>query len=238
MENIQFISDYTTPTLREFLRDMYAPINTGYLPMLRIRHHLAKSPLVEYAGTAIFHHNHMVGKLNTKETQGLIWLLGQEKGGAIDIANSKSHSLQAIELTREKTTLNMHMRNHQVVAHFSLHFQGTVAQDSGNHTINQAIANKQMEDAIASKIQAILTDTITVLQKKDHTDVLDIGLHLYQTQPQIWHQLSPTWDDVFTHAQITTSVKVHIVHPGLARYVYPKVPMPSLHIYWEGGSNK
>ncbi|MCI0184450.1 Ger(x)C family spore germination protein [Sulfoacidibacillus ferrooxidans] len=237
MENIRFISNYTTPTMREFLRDMYGPMNTGYLPMIHIQRDLSKTPLVEYAGTAIFHHNHMVGELNTRETQGLVWLLGQEKGGAVDVANSKSHSLQALELTKENTIMHMQMTHGHLVAHFQFHIEGTLAQDSGDHTMDPSIATKQMEVAIAKKVQAILTDTITVLQKKDHADILDIGLHLYRTQPQLWHQLSPTWDDVFTHAQITTSVKVHIVHPGLARYVYPKVPMPSLHMDWEGGSN-
>ena len=91
----------------------------------------------------------------------------------------------------------------------------------------QSIPTQQMERAIATKVQTILTDTITTLQKKDHTDILSIGLHLYRTHPHVWHQVSPQWDDLFTHAHITTSVNVHIVHPGLARYVYPKIPLPS-----------
>ena len=118
MQNIHFISNYTTHTMREFLRDMYGPVNNGYLPMLHIRHDLSKIPLVEYAGTAVIHHNHMVGQLTTRETQGLVWLLGQEKGGAIDVINPRNHTRQAIELTNEKTTLQMNVVHDHLAAHF------------------------------------------------------------------------------------------------------------------------
>ncbi|PWI57490.1 Ger(x)C family spore germination protein [Sulfoacidibacillus thermotolerans] len=229
-ENIRFISNYTTPTILEFLKNLFEPTNTAYLPMLRIKS-AQSGQIVEYSGTAVINHDHMVGELNTKQTQGLVWLINKEMGGAIDTFSPVTHRRQALEVTGEKTDMHTLFAHNRLLVHFAVHLKGTVAEDATGQDMDQPAANREMEQAIAKQAQDILCDTVRTLQHQK-TDLLGVGLHIYRTHPKLWHKLQSHWDEAFAHAKITTRVDVVIQHPGLIRSIYPHLPLsvPSISL--------
>lgn len=217
MENIRFVSNYATLDLIDCLKHLHEPPYNAILPMIQTN--MSKSPpTVEYRGTAVIRHGKMVGSLNTPETQGLVWLLGLEKGGSLQFqANGKNTAPSVLELNAEHKRLQVHWVGQHLQVQYFLHLQGTIAQDGTSDdswsTAHRSSLERKAEDAV----QRICQQTITALQKTDSCDALRVGLYVYRHDSSQWHQHASLWDSVFSNAEIRVHVQVTIQHPGLVR---------------------
>ncbi|MDP9728286.1 Ger(x)C family spore germination protein [Alicyclobacillus sp. TC] len=216
MENIRFVSNYATVDLIQCLKALHEPPYCSLLPMLHL--HAKKKPMtVEYEGTALIQKNHMVDELNTTETQGLIWLLGQEKGGSLEIG--ESHQRSVVEITREKVEKHFQFSNGQLHVEYTLRLRGTLAQDGEEGDSWNPQHLHQLEEKANQTVQQICQQTLQKLQQKDQTDALGVGLMVYRKQPGVWRQYASHWNEVFQKADIHVHPVVTIMHPGLIRWL-------------------
>lgn len=220
MEEVKFVSDFTTPDLRTFLRDINGPTHSTYLPVVRVERN-AKLDTTTIDGTAIIKHEKMVGTLTTSETMGLLWLLGEVKGASIS-AQTPSGSNVQLEVTKSEAQIQPTLHGGPASANIQIQLLGTLAEIPSNTTLSEAWL-RQMEQTISHDIQSQVETTLEKLQKQYHTDVTNVGLGIYRNDPRGWQRVAPLWDNVFTNAHIHVAVETHIYHQGLVNHTTESV---------------
>lgn len=220
MENFAFTVKVVHINLKDFLKHLSEPPYVSYVPMLRTETWHGKGHL-QFDGTALVKKNHMVGELNSRETQGLVWLIGKERGGGIDVEDPRTHRRYVLEAGKESMSSKIALRNSHLTVETTIRIPGTIAQANTANPMDPA-ALTNMEKLFAEEVQNIMGETLMKLRTL-HVDAMGIGLKLYRQDPKAWHQVETHWDDIFSQGNFIVHVSVQAKHPGLIRSIYPRV---------------
>lgn len=211
MKNVQFVSDFASEDLRQFLEMMNRPTQAGYLPIIN----LSKSPnsVIGLRGTALIKKNKMVGILSPEETMGLLWIRGNVHGGSIKARLSNGTTVQ-VEILKSHTKLRPVIRQGHLSVDISVNVKGTLANVPVQQAVTQAFIHT-VEERASEGIQEEIQDCLHKLQHSYRCDVTKIGVRLYQRDPRDWEKYGRRWDETFSQANIHVSVKTDVTHPGL-----------------------
>ncbi|HEX6594744.1 MAG TPA: Ger(x)C family spore germination protein [Bacillota bacterium] len=212
MEFVDYVSDYPAVRAREFFRMLLNPIKNGYLPY--VRNTLQSNEIhTEFTGAGIFNEGKLVGKLNLRETFGLLWLNDETQGGNITI--SKDGDKTSFKLLKGKTKIKPHLDGERLQVDIHVKARGKLADQNVRHveSINEWI--KQFSELIEERIEKDMRHALHILQHDLKTDATAIGLNVYRKQPDAFKQVSDRWDEVFADADVRIHVETIILDKGL-----------------------
>ncbi|MCF8568049.1 Ger(x)C family spore germination C-terminal domain-containing protein, partial [Alicyclobacillus tolerans] len=206
--------------LKDVLKQLSEPPYVSYVPMVRTVTSRGKSHL-QFDGTALIQGQHMVGELNSQETQGLVWLLGKERGGSIEVKDPNSGDTYVLEAGKESMKTHVTMRGSELYVDTTIRIPGTIAQsEHANPMDPKQLA--AMETLFTREVYSTTNHTLASLQSRK-VDALGIGLRVYRRDPKTWHRIEKHWGEIFSKGHFTLHITVQARHPGLIRTIYPHV---------------
>ncbi|SFA89491.1 MULTISPECIES: Ger(x)C family spore germination protein [unclassified Bacillus (in: firmicutes)] len=174
---------------------------------------------VEFIGAAIIHGktNKMVGSLNKKEVEGISWITGEGKGGAVKAYEKAGERATYYEIETMKSKIQPHVKGNRISFTVKIESEGRIAE-YWNPYLKPAFKNKNVKhiEKAAEKEVKRLVETVTKkMQKGYKVDVAGFGNQLRIKYPKVWEDVRKDWDKEFSEIPITYDVNITIKDYGM-----------------------
>ncbi|MFC3750120.1 Ger(x)C family spore germination protein [Paenibacillus sp. GCM10012306] len=155
------------------------------------------------------------GFLDEGELDGLIWITGKGKGGAVKTYNPDNNKLVTYEITDMDSKIKPSVKGDKISFHVSMESEGRIAEAyiAGGERLQDGTL-KQVRKAIEKKVQDIAESTVHKLQYELQADVAGFGKSLQIQYPSVWNKVKGDWDEVFSNVPVTYEVKLNIEDYG------------------------
>lgn len=186
----------------------------GFLPGEIPREGVTKR---EFAGTAVFEGDKMIGTLDSYETRFFLMIIGQYRSGIIDIKDKESPQDVIVLDTRPSRSPQVkgHFENGKPVIDLKVRLEadiGSIQSRINYENINKLQQlNKQAEEYIKEN----LVKVINKVQKQYKSDIFHFGQKFagYFSTIQEWEKYN--WLSHFPDAKVNVSVEFNIRRTGL-----------------------
>jgi spore germination protein KC len=209
MVNLQdFISHLLSQTV--------APVTT----LIKINEAGGKKKL-SLAGTAVFKADRMVGKLDGRQTRGLLWVLGKVKRGAIVINTPGGKA--GLEITRSRTKVKPVFNKGKVKFKISIMEEGNLDCQMSPAELTKP----EMLKVLARRETAVIRGEIGAALAKAQelkTDIFGFGELIHRSNRQEWRKMKDQWDQIFPRLQVEMDIRCVIHSVGLI--IPPLAPPP------------
>ena len=166
------------------------------------------------SGTAVFDRDmKMVGILNKRESRGLLWVLGEVRGGIIVVTDPDqcTYSLEILEATSKiipqykdgKPTITVQIKG-----------SSNLGETSCTEDLNKPEAWQFMESL---QNEAICQEVTAALAKAQElkADVFGFGDAFYKKHLRVWRELESNWQEIFPTLEVNIIVESTVKRPGL-----------------------
>jgi len=156
--------------------------------------------------TAVFNRQaQMVGKLNREETRGLLWVLGEIKGGIIVIKSPDGSSKASMEILKSKSKVKPFLENGRIGVNISVQLESALGENWAFADELKESGRVFLEQQQAAVVEKEIRMAIEKARQLD-ADIFGFGDRFYQTYPQQWQKLKPDWNDIFKSLEVTVEV--------------------------------
>ena len=170
----------------------------------------------QFAGTALFRQDKMVGTLTTEETRMLLILQGNFPHGFIIIAdpNLPTEAINVNLRLGEKPTTNLSFVDGHPVIAVSVLLEGEITAIPSGINYEQQEYRQQLEARLSALIQAQIEKMLNKTQALD-SDVVGFGYQARAAFPtyQAWEDQN--WDELYATAQFEIKVTTKLRRTGL-----------------------
>lgn len=172
---------------------------------------------IKLSGTAVFKEDKLVGYLNDVETSGVKWVLGDIKGGIINVPSPKKKgNLITTEIESTSSKIESKITEEGKYS-FTIKINGKsdVAEHQGDfNTMNVKLFEK-IEIETEKVIKKRVEEAIEKLQKEIGSDILGFGKALSEQHPKEWKDIKDKWYDIFPDVKYVVEVDIELKRIGL-----------------------
>jgi spore germination protein KC len=174
------------------------------------------------SGAAVFKKDKLAGQLDTTETRGLLWVLGEVKSGIIDVDCPGGDGKVSMEILRASSKVTPEIKDGKIGIKVKIKEEGNVGSQSctENFLLPPAIEalEKKKAAAIQTEVQAALKKA-----RQLNTDIFGFGDLVHQRYPRLWNEYETRWDEVFPNIEVTVAVEAKLRRIGrITKPVYPE----------------
>jgi spore germination protein KC len=164
------------------------------------------------AGTAVFSGDRLVGKLDGRQTRGLLWVLGQVRWGNV-VVNAPGGKA-SLGITRSRTKVKPVFGKDGLKIKISIKEEGTLDCQMSP----EKLAEPEMLELLARRKAAVIRDEIGAALTKARqldADIFGFGELVHRFHPQEWRKLNDKWDRLFPRLPVETDIRCVIRSVGL-----------------------
>ncbi len=175
-------------------------------------------------GTAVFRRDKMVGRLNPKESRGLLWVRGEVKGGVLEVhVPGEEDKTVTLEILRSKTKLKPSISDEQIFITVEINEESNLVETTAILDLTKPETINKLEKLQAEAIRKEVEMALDQAQQEYGVDVFGFGEELHRQYPQQWKEMKNNWADIFPTVQVEVQVEAKIRRTGLiTKPVEPK----------------
>jgi spore germination protein KC len=212
LKNQQSLSKAPVIEIWKVINDIESPGICAILPLVALK---GSKPILK--GTAIFNKDKLIGFLDSMESQNLLFVRDDIKGGLL-VEGENEHHLPTpvtLEIFNSKTKIHPIIKNNDIT--FNINIELTLGLDeiAGDENYMEEsklkILKKQFEGMLNSRFE----NTIKQTQSKYGVDIFGLGAKIREEEPRKWKKIENTWGDVFKEVKVNVASKINIDGSGL-----------------------
>ena len=165
---------------------------------------------VELAGTAIFKKDKLIGFLDVDQSQLMLFIKDQIKGGLLLTSPDSDGRNITLEIEESRTKITPVITQNLPAVKIDIK---TVCALGENQTAKRHIPTERIKDvekSAKSGLETNVSNLIKTAQKQYKCDIFGFGNLIYQNDPQLWEQDKPKWDEIFTAMDIAVTADIKI----------------------------
>lgn len=198
--------------LHDFLLKYNSESKAAFVPVIKIQK-VKQTESFKLNGMAVFFKDKMVGLLNSLESRGLLWILGEVKSGIVVLELPESKGKISIELTGTKTNVEAKIEKGKPVFTVKIDESGNIGEQRAYIDItkpgNMAELQKLLEQQTKKEVTAAISKAQTY-----KADIFGFGEELHRQYPKQWKTFKGRWPELFSKAKLKVVVKPHIKYSG------------------------
>jgi spore germination protein len=165
---------------------------------------------VQFSGAAIINgkNNLMIGSFNKEELEGITWITGEGKGGAIKAYEKESDKPTYVQIETMKSKIKPKVKGGKISFDVTIESEGRMAE-YWNPYLKSAFKNKNLkgiEKAAEKEVKRLVENVTKKMQEEYEVDVAGFGNRLRIEYPKLWEKVKNDWDKEFS----TIPVKYHV----------------------------
>ncbi|HHY91877.1 MAG TPA: Ger(x)C family spore germination protein, partial [Firmicutes bacterium] len=209
------MEDYmkTIPLLRlgEFMTKESAPGEEPVAALIK-----AEKDTVSLSGMAVFKGDKMVGKLNTPEMHH--FLLAAMGRGLVPerIPCPRGQGELVYLITGAQRWVKPSVQGNKVSLSVRVRVEGNIMEKGADHSFAAPAYLREVETAVAAKLQADCRTVLRHFQKDFRTDAYGFGAIVHGRYPTLWRQID--WEQEFPDVPINIRVEAKIRRLGMAAF--------------------
>lgn len=171
---------------------------------------------LEINGTAVFRRDKMAGRLNERESRGLLWVRGEVKGGVIEIPAPKGEKKSiSLEILRSRTKLEAEIRDGQIYIKVKIQEESNLGETMEMLDLTKPEVIEELEALQAREIQKEIESALARAQQDYGVDVFGFGEAVHRKYPRQWKEMKKMWSELFPGVQVQMEVEAKIRRSGL-----------------------
>ncbi len=193
--------------LRDFLDSQLSKTASAYVPIVQ-RH----EDRFAITGTAVFDGDRMVGEFTPQETRGLLWVLGEVKGGTLVVGGPE----EAISLEIRRVSSRISTRVSDGVPYVAVTIY--VSSNLGWQMTASDLSTPEMIDTWERNASEVIkAEAVLALRKAQqlNTDIFRFGEQLHRDHPSEWRKLEKNWDSLFPHLAVRITAQLKLEQTGM-----------------------
>jgi spore germination protein len=210
--------ELTTRTLRQLsLMKIWGKSNSQTSFLLQLID--IKKGEIEFDGAAVIkgRTNKMVGILNKEEIEGINWITGEGKSGAVKAFQYESDKPTYYQVQSIKSKIKPYVSGDRISFDVKIESEGRIAEYWNPH-FKPAFKNKtikHIENAVEKEVMRLVEETTKKMQKGIGVDVGGFGNQLRIQHPDVWKNVKDNWDEKFSEIPINYEVSITIKDYGM-----------------------
>jgi spore germination protein KC len=166
-------------------------------------------------GAAIFKKGKMVGRLDDKQTRGILWPRNEIKSGVITISFKNEKGYISFNLLRSHNELIPSIKNDKWSMHIKTNADLEVIQNTTKLNLFDPKIIKEAQQKVVFEVEQRERLAFSEVQKKLNADIFGFAEEFERKYPQIWKQKKAEWNEIFPQVAVTFDTKVKIKRTGL-----------------------
>ena len=169
--------------------------------------------ILKLSNTAVFDHDlKVLGKLDDRESRGLLWVLGEVKSGIIVVSNPQGGNY-SLEILAAKSKIVPGLRDGKPTITVRIEETSNLGETSCPEDLNKPEVWKLMESV---QNEAIRAEVVAALEKARElkADVFGFGEAFHQKHPKLWKEMESNWPEIFLSLEVDIVVESTVNRPG------------------------
>lgn len=208
VSNQSFLSKAPDVEIWRVINDIYAPGISAILPTVELRKDTPKN-----MGTAIFKTDQLIGFLDSLQSQTLLFILDEIKGGIL--IYEKNGVPVSMEIFKSKTKIKPIIKNDNIEFRIKIETNFGLDEIVGSEDYLEKANRKQLEKELEEMINNRVEKFVEFVQSEYGTDIFGFGEKIREEHPKKWKQLEKTWEEQFKELEVTVSSTVQIKNSGM-----------------------
>ena len=210
--------ELTTRTLRHLsLMKIWGKSNSQTSFLLQLID--LKKGEIDFDGAAVIkgRTNKMIGILNKEEIEGINWITGEGKSGAVKAFQNESDKPTYYQIQSMKSKIKPHVTGDRISFDVKIESEGRIAEYWNPH-FKPAFKNttiNHFENAVEKEVMHLVENTTKKTQKELGVDVGGFGNQLRIHYPNVWKNVKDYWEEKFSEVPITYDVSITIQDYGM-----------------------
>ena len=221
----QSIGEAMPVTMQDFFGYLVSKTRAPVAPQIEVVK-AGKSTNLRISGTAVFKKDRMIGELNKTETRGLSWVLGQVKGGCINITSGKGTAEASTEILSAGGRFKPLLHRGQVLMQVQVNAEMFLTAIYATAGLTDPEKLEKKLRGLKKRQDAIIRKEILAAWAKARllkADIFGFGEAVHQEYRRQWKDMEPQWEKIFP--QIKLEIKVdsqirrigEIVQPAMTK---------------------
>jgi spore germination protein len=173
---------------------------------------------VEFSGAAIINgkDNLMIGSFNKEDLEGITWITGSGKGGAVKAYEKESDKPTYVQIETMKSKIKPKVKNGEISFDVTIESEGRIAE-YWNPYLKPAFKNKNvkhMEKAAEKEVKRLVENVTKKMQEEYKVEVAGFGNQLRIEYPKLWEKVKKDWDQEFSTIPVNYHVNLTIKDYG------------------------
>ncbi len=168
------------------------------------------------SGAAAFRGDQIVGTFSEVETQGALFLKNQARGGVIAVSYSSGHPNVSYLLRSARAQVKPIVSpNGRISIAATIRGTGELIEEDGPAL---DITKKQSLERLEALINGEVKRRCSLAVKKAQhlkADVFGFGDLIHRSEPEVWKEISDSWEDIFADLEVKISAEFKVEQPGL-----------------------
>lgn len=178
----------------------------------------SKNGEISFEGAAIIKGktNKLVGFFNKKDLEGINWLTGQGKGGAVKAYNKNDKPI-FYQVESMKSKIIPKVKGGRISFDVTIESEGRIAE-YWNPFLKPAFENKnvkKIEKTAEKEVKRLVVNVMKKMQKEYQVDVAGFGNELRIKYPKVWAKEKKDWDNKFSEIPIKYNIQLTIKDYGM-----------------------
>jgi spore germination protein KC len=163
-------------------------------------------------GTAIIKNGKLVGFLNGEETQVLLFIRNEIKGGVlVEKVQNKALDMHAsLEIFKSKTKVTPVVGDKQIEINLDVNTRVAIDEIDGKENYIDEEGRTKLEQSAANSLKEKIEALIKKVQLEYSADIFEFGTKLQADDLKTWNYVSGNWEQIFKDLKVNVQTKVHI----------------------------
>lgn len=167
-------------------------------------------------GMGIISKDRYVGRLSEKETEGLMWLRGENKRLYVSYCDAPKECL-SLRVRRNLVDTMPHWDGKKLTMRIRISANADVVQNNSRFDITDMLQNEQAEKELERQVIKTVQQAVRTTQEKWQTDIFDFAEKVHRKYPKEWNAfMEKEWSRIYSEMALDTSVSMNIARSGSA----------------------
>jgi spore germination protein KC len=208
-------------TLKELVNVTSSGTMSVILPVIEKAHLLSGNgnSTFRISGTAVFHHDKLVGWLDDKTTRGILWLRKEVQKTVITARLKQKSGYISMNLVDHMIKIHPKKERGQLVMYVNANAVGDIIENTTGLDLGNPENDPVINQALADELRTRIRSSMEAIQHQYKSDVVGFAEIIHQTYPNDWKTLSEHWDQEFPKLKVVIQTKVRSRHIGMVDQV-------------------
>lgn len=163
-------------------------------------------------GTAIIKNGKLVGFLSGEETQVLLFIRNEIKGGVLveEVPKKSLDTHVSLEIFNSKTKVTPVVDGKQIEINLNVNTTVAIDEIDGKENYLDEEGRAKLEQSAAKSLKEQIEALIKKIQLEYAADIFGFGTKLQADDPKTWNSISSNWEQILKDLKVNVQTKVHI----------------------------
>ncbi|OPZ94546.1 MAG: Spore germination protein B3 precursor [Firmicutes bacterium ADurb.Bin419] len=160
-------------------------------------------------GTAIFKKDKLLGFIDGEDTQAMLFIKNEVKGGVI-VCDEIEKTFVSLEIFKSKTKIKPICNGKGITMGITIELDTAIDEVGDTFDPIEEEGRKKLKEHCEGMLNERFTKFIKKIQSEYGADIFGFGAKIREDNPSLWKAISKNWGEEFKNLKINVSTKLRI----------------------------